>query len=326
MYKIIGADQREYGPCSADDLRRWFREGRLNGQTMIQAEGSTEWKPLAAFPEFASLLSGALPPGVPPTIGPTTGIPTASGTPVSINDLINRDYDLDIFGCVSRAWRLMGKHFWPVIGVSLLVGLAMGAINQVIQAIALPIIGISSMPSLEDPSNFQPGTMHFPPGLFLGLAFVGLLAAPMKAVLMGGLFRYYLKLVRGESAELGDAFSGFSRSLVPLLLLGLVTTILETCGFVLCVLPYIYLATAWAFSLPLVIDRQMDFWPAMELSRKVVSRHWFVVFGFFLVNALVACSGILIFCCGIIATAPLAGLAMMYAYEDIFGHRTSPQA
>lgn len=53
MYRIIGADGREYGPVSADALRRWVAEGRLTGQSRVQAEGANEWKPLSAFPELA---------------------------------------------------------------------------------------------------------------------------------------------------------------------------------------------------------------------------------------------------------------------------------
>lgn len=54
MYKIIGADQKEYGPVSADEMRRWMAEGRVNAQTLIQAEGQTDWRPLSTFPEFAA--------------------------------------------------------------------------------------------------------------------------------------------------------------------------------------------------------------------------------------------------------------------------------
>ena len=57
MYKIIGADQKEYGPVTAEQLRQWLAEGRVNAQTSVWAEGSTEWKPFAAFPEFADILA-----------------------------------------------------------------------------------------------------------------------------------------------------------------------------------------------------------------------------------------------------------------------------
>lgn len=52
MYKIIGADGKEYGPIPADTLRQWIAEGRANGQTRVLAEGAAQWKPLAEFPEF----------------------------------------------------------------------------------------------------------------------------------------------------------------------------------------------------------------------------------------------------------------------------------
>ena len=31
-YTIIGGDTKEYGPISADDVRQWISEGRLNAQ------------------------------------------------------------------------------------------------------------------------------------------------------------------------------------------------------------------------------------------------------------------------------------------------------
>src|SRR5437867_1264777 len=59
MYRIIGADGREYGPISADQLRQWIAEGRANGQTKVLAEGATEWKLLGELPEFAPVTPAA---------------------------------------------------------------------------------------------------------------------------------------------------------------------------------------------------------------------------------------------------------------------------
>src|SRR5262245_53855779 len=69
MYKIIGADQKQYGPVSVDELRQWISEGRVNAQTLIQAEGQTDWRPLSSFPEFATV-SQPLPSGTPLTSAP----------------------------------------------------------------------------------------------------------------------------------------------------------------------------------------------------------------------------------------------------------------
>ena len=56
MYKILGADQKEYGPVAAEELRAWIAEGRAVGQTLAQAENGA-WKPLSTFPEFAEALT-----------------------------------------------------------------------------------------------------------------------------------------------------------------------------------------------------------------------------------------------------------------------------
>jgi len=65
MYYLIGADQKEYGPVDADEVRAWIAEGRANGQTLARLEGGP-WKPLSTFPEFAATLGAApQPPPVP---------------------------------------------------------------------------------------------------------------------------------------------------------------------------------------------------------------------------------------------------------------------
>jgi TM2 domain-containing membrane protein YozV len=71
MYKIIGADGRPYGPASAEQIKSWIAEGRARAETLVQAEGAQEWKPLISFAELAA---GLAPPSsfVPPGIGPVS--------------------------------------------------------------------------------------------------------------------------------------------------------------------------------------------------------------------------------------------------------------
>lgn len=75
MYKIIGADGREYGPITADQLREWIAEGRASGQTWALAEGAAQWKPLIEYLEFAPAL-GRL-----PSAGPVPGPMFVAPTP-----------------------------------------------------------------------------------------------------------------------------------------------------------------------------------------------------------------------------------------------------
>jgi len=169
-------------------------------------------------------------------------------------------------------------------------------------------------------------TRHF--WLIVGAAFVlGLIQSAiglLAGVCIGSLYYLLLKLIRGERAEFGDAFAGFSLAFLQLFLAGLVSGLLSCVGLLFCLLPGIYLAVAWVFALPLVIDKKMDFWPAMELSRKVVHRHWWVVFALLLLNMLVCLLGLAACFIGVFIAQPVAYGALIYAYEDIFGAKQSP--
>jgi TM2 domain-containing membrane protein YozV len=68
MYKIIGGDGQQYGPATAAQLREWVIQGRANPQTLAQAEGSLEWKPLNSYSEFADLAATA---SAPPLLATT---------------------------------------------------------------------------------------------------------------------------------------------------------------------------------------------------------------------------------------------------------------
>ncbi len=86
MYKTIGADGQQYGPVGADQVRRWVTEGRAGPETLVQSEGTPEWKALKLFPEFAGdlrlpppLLAGAGAPPVNPAVAGKASNKLAAG-------------------------------------------------------------------------------------------------------------------------------------------------------------------------------------------------------------------------------------------------------
>jgi hypothetical protein len=153
----------------------------------------------------------------------------------------------------------------------------------------------------------------------LGAAWVPVLGWAVGIVLVGGLDYMFIRRIRGDAVEVGDVFAGFNLALVQLTLAGLVKALLTSLGFMLCILPGIYLGVGYIFALPLVIDKKMDFWPAMEVSRRVVHRHWWSAFALVIVLALIACAGFLVCIVGAFVTIPVASASLMYVYEDLFG-------
>jgi predicted Ser/Thr protein kinase len=211
-------------------------------------------------------------------------------------EILARDFNLDIRGCLRRGWALLRGNFWPLVGTT--------ALMIALVSFASSIGGASLRHSPAGSDSFE-----------ITSAFALLVWGP----LMGGLFFYFLKKIRGEKSTVETAFCGFSRRFLHLFLAGFVATVLTWLGFLCLVLPGVYLMVAWMFALPLVIDKGLDFWAAMELSRKVVTKHWWKFLGLGIVLVLLCFAGVLACVVGVFVMSPLALAALMYAYEDIFG-------
>ena len=314
-YTIIGGDQKEYGSVTAEDIRRWIADGRLNGQSRLRQENDTEWRTLSTFPEFAEALAGQTTAAFsPPPIVPSAGWQ-------------EHDYDLDISGCVSRGVELLKRDF----GVVFVAVLLFAAIEGLVVVLGMiPIIG-----SLVSLANL-------------------IIAGP----LLGGLYYVFIQTIRQQPASAGDLFAGFRKAFVQLFLGKIVSSLLAglcmmpfvvvmvilvvrmamagqspeeqihklVLGllpvglpvFLLCLVPTIYLQVRWVFTLPLIIDKQMDFWTAMKTSWKMVGKHWWQVFGLVVVVGLLNLVGMCACCVGALFTAPVGYGALMYAYETIF--------
>lgn len=80
MYKIIGGDQKEYGPVSLEQIAAWIRDNRANAQTLVQKEGGA-WVPIGSLPEFAEFLPGATSLGGPASSSMGSGPSVAPGGP-----------------------------------------------------------------------------------------------------------------------------------------------------------------------------------------------------------------------------------------------------
>ncbi len=330
MYKIIGGDQKEYGPVTADELRRWIAEGRLNRQSQAQLEGSAEWHPLASFPEFAEALRAQAGPAVPP---PGEPMPPVSAQ-IWTAQIFAQQPQLQVGNCLALSWSLLTANFGLLFAATFIVWVS-GIVCS-----AVPFIG-------------------------------GALSWAVGGVFYGGLYLIFLNRIRGKPAAVGDVFAGFNIAFAQLALVGLLTGLLTLIGILCClVIPGLYLFVAWTFSVPLVADRRLEFWSAMELSRKVTSRIWFELLALLLVAFLptvlmllfigvkisaTVISGVLglmaanqpdfgrsmalgfqiaknnfgllmVFKLVMLLNLPFAVGALMYAYENLFGTRTPPTA
>jgi hypothetical protein len=136
--------------------------------------------------------------------------------------------------------------------------------------------------------------------------------------LMAGLTIVPLRLAKGRPQPFGKFFDGF-KAFLPLFLLSIVMGVLIWVGAMLLIIPGIYLAIAWTWANLLVIDRGMDFWPAMAASMKVVNKNFWGTLGWLVVSGFMAGLGVVACGLGLLITIPWFYCMQVAAYRDIFG-------
>jgi hypothetical protein len=91
----------------------------------------------------------------------------------------------------------------------------------------------------------------------------------------------------------------------------------------LLLIPAIYFGVVYYWTYLFIVFHRLSFWPAMEMSRKLITKKWFAFFGFFFVVGLMAVAGLIVFCIGFLASLPLIFCCNYAAFEDITKFRTS---
>lgn len=113
-------------------------------------------------------------------------------------------------------------------------------------------------------------------------------------------------------------FDYYSKT-VPIVLLYLAMTVVIMLGFILLVLPGIYLAVAYMLALPLLVEKNLGIWEAMEASRKAITKCWFRFFGLMLLMMVIVMISAIPLGIGLIWTLPLLSIALGAVYRDVFG-------
>jgi len=124
-----------------------------------------------------------------------------------------------------------------------------------------------------------------------------------------------------DKINFSQFFDG-SNYFVPLLIYSVISSIFIIVGIFALVIPGIYLSVAYAFSIFFIIFHKLDFWQAMEYSRKIITKKWWSFFGLFLVLGLLNAVGAFFLLIGVLFTLPFSYCVIYAAYEDIIINNT----
>ena len=294
LYFLIGTDGRQYGPLSLEDVFTWLADGRASRYSRARRETEAQWAALRDMPEFEEATR-------PPHVGGSVVVSSSpddsregAETPTAAS-AGQRSLRLDPISCFRRAWWLVARDFALLGGWTLIV--------------AMTIITTSVIPRV---------------GWLVGLLLNNLLTA--------GVYLLFLARMRGLRPTLNDValairsaagrlvLTGVAQSLItaPIVFASTTTSDQLRTGLLVLSLPCLYLLVGYVFVLPLIIDRNLPFWGAMETSRRTVHRQWFQTFGLLFAAGLLLIVPARWFVFGLVLTLPVCTAALMFAYEDLF--------
>ncbi len=163
--------------------------------------------------------------------------------------------------------------------------------------------------------------------MLLSVVTLGILAGPM----MAGLILIILRIMDPAEAkpEVGDLFKGFEYFLQSFLFLLLyvivdvvvssILAIVPVLGFLASLFFSMALATAALFTLFLIVNQRMDFWPAFLRSFETVKSNFWMFLAFTAILQVIMFVGAMLCGVGLIFALPFAYCAAAVAYCEIFG-------
>jgi uncharacterized membrane protein len=145
-----------------------------------------------------------------------------------------------------------------------------------------------------------------------------MLSNAVMMVFSAGIINIAIRKLAGETVGWKMVFDGIPVA-GKLIVAGILQTLLIMIGFLLLILPGIYLCIGYCMTIPLIVDRKMSPWQAMEASRKAVHGEWWKIFGLFLVMGLIAFFASLPLGLGLIWVWPMMVVCGALIYRTLFG-------
>lgn len=197
----------------------------------------------------------------------------------------------DIGSVFQEAWQLTSGYKATIWGALLIyIGISI--------AVSLPFefIGKDSLIMILI-SQIVIGLVTYP--LYAGITLLGIKRSVGAATNAFMVFDYYAKII-------------------PIFLLYVSMVVLMLIGFVLLIIPGIYLAVAYSMAIPLLVEKNMGIWEALETSRKTIHKCWFRMFGLYVVITVLIILALLPLGIGLIWAVPLVNVVMGVVYRNLF--------
>ncbi len=222
----------------------------------------------------------------------------------SLNTALNEEYDFTIKEILSEAWELTN-------GVKLKLNVAFFIY------ILIAVLLTSLLSYIFDPQIYY--ASHQILKGFLSEQAQSLLSLPILMPIMSGIIMLAIKRASYKKTEISSIFNYYI-FVWPLVFASLLVNVVVILGFIMLIIPGIYLSITFAFVIPLIIDKQLGIIDAMKTSFHVVSKRWFKFFGLYMTLALFSVLCFFTLGIGFIWVLPLSFMVNGVLYRRLFGY------
>ena len=221
----------------------------------------------------------------------------------SLQKAVDGDYNISVGTVLSEAW-------------SLVKGIKLQFFGAFVIYLVIAIIVSALISMFLDAKPYYDADLYAQG--FATDILAGWLASPVTVPLSLGFLLLGYARANGEERSIQSIFDYYIL-VWPLVFAAISVSIITYLGYLFFILPGIYFSIAYLFALPLMIDKKLGVWAAMEVSRRAVTKHWFSIFGvnislFILVMLSAIPLGI-----GLFWTVPMMLIAQGVMYRTIFG-------
>ena len=222
----------------------------------------------------------------------------------SLKSALNGEFDFTVKEILSEAWHLTdGAKF---------------TLNLSFFAYVIIAIVLSGILSLVFDSRAYYESEQLLKGILSDQA-QSLLSLPILMPIMTGIVMLAIKRASHKKMDISSIFDYYIY-VWPLVFASILINAVIVFGFLLLIIPGIYLSITFVFTIQLMIDKQLGIIDAMKTSFGVVSRKWFTFFGLYMTIGLLSILCIFTLGIGFIWVLPLSFMVNAVLYRRIFGY------
>jgi len=301
-------NQQQNGPVAFEELKQIAASGGISPSDMVWNPPMPDWIP-------ASSVQGLFPTSSNPYHTPASTFTEGVAAPPSLTGEVLTEIEpgsqpIDIGACIERGFHLTKRNAGGIILSTLLFFIISFGVSFLLGLVVMG--GNAANGAFHPNASMSEAEMA---GQITGMSLaVQLINQVVSIFLTMGFIRIGLDFVSGKQISPAQLFSQGGK-LVKALAATFLVSVIVIVGFILLIVPGIYLSLRFSCYLTAIVDRDLGIIESLKYSARITQNNLLRLLGLGIVAGIIAALGLIACGVGILFTYPVAFIAWMVAYR-----------